>query len=110
MKKFKLIRLRDGKGLVGDIIEIYPVLGKDDNKILGEISNSYTSEDYPNLYKEIKIGHCINILYGNDNWMTTTILEKLEYKKDYIKFKTEYSIYDCIILKAKNNKRLSLCP
>ena len=83
----KLIRISDGKGDVGSRVEAIrwnkdrtfkeivgnkPVIGC--SLLVGGVTaRSYSSQDY---------------------WLTTVITEILEEKDNYIKFKTENSIYE----------------
>ena len=59
---------------------------------------------YKSSYEEPAIGRSLLMSPFNDfyTWMTTEVTEILEQKKDYVKFKTNNSIYE--LFKTNKNK------
>jgi len=84
--KYKLVRERDGltkKGKKGFWVEW------NDNK---------TGKELHNKPKE-KYSFILDPYYGDYTWLTTTVESIIEEREDYVKFKTENSVYELFISK-----------
>jgi hypothetical protein len=83
----KLIRVSDGKGEVGARSEA--IKWNDDGTFKEVVSNR------PIVGCSMLVGSVTARSYSDrDYWLTTVVTEILEEREDYVKFKTENSVYE----------------
>lgn len=84
----RLVRTRDGAGDLGGLSMIFR-LNPDTSEV------EFLDNQRPRLGWRIRVGSITSRMFGNqDYWSTTEVIEIVEEKEGYVKFKTSNSDYE----------------